>query len=169
MLPLLFAAALAAPEVLVSLELTSPAFQAGAAIPVKYTCEGDDLSPALAWTNVPDGTRTFALIVDDPDAPGRVWVHWVAWDIPATARGLPEGVAPNDPTVAQGRNDFHKQGYGGPCPPKGHGAHRYVFRLYALDRRLDLPPGTTRAELDAAMRGHVLATGELMGKFHRDR
>lgn len=159
----------ATPEPPVRLDLTSAAFSTGATIPVRHTCEGEDLSPALTWNNVPEGTRTFALVVDDPDAPGKTWVHWLVWDIPASARSLPEGLGPTAGDVRQGTNDFKSIGYGGPCPPKGHGAHRYFFRLFALDRRVDLPPGATRAEVDAAMKGHVLATGELMGKFHRDR
>lgn len=151
------------------LELTSPVFSAGSPIPKKYTCEGPNSSPALAWTEVPDGTRSLALIVDDPDAPGGTWVHWVAWNIPATARGLPEGVSPTDAMLQQGHNSFGAIGYGGPCPPRGHGAHRYFFRLYAVDAPLTLPPGATRAQLDGALAGHVLATAELMGTYHRDR
>lgn len=149
------------------LDLTSAAFGAGAEIPRRHTCEGDDLSPALSWGAGPDGTRAWALVVDDPDAPGRTWVHWLAWDLPPTARGLPEGVAADAKDLVQGTNDFRKVGWGGPCPPKGHGAHRYVFHLYALDKPLGLPRGATRVELDRAMAGHVLATGELTGKFHR--
>lgn len=150
-----------------ALELVSPAFALGATIPTIHTGEGADASPPLAWSGVPDGTRAFALVVDDPDAPGRTWVHWLAWDIPASARGLPAGVRPDEPAFVQGRNDFGRVGWGGPMPPKGHGAHRYVFRLYALDRRLDLPPTATRRELDAALRGRVLASAEWMGKYHR--
>ncbi|MES2643637.1 MAG: YbhB/YbcL family Raf kinase inhibitor-like protein [Myxococcota bacterium] len=151
------------------LELTSPAFSTGGTIPKKHTCEGANTSPALTWTEVPAGTRTLALVVDDPDAPGGTWVHWVAWNIPATARGLPEAVSPTDAMLQQGQNDFRAIGYGGPCPPRGHGPHRYFFRLYALDAPLTLPPTTTRATLDAALAGHVLATAELMGTYLRDR
>ena len=151
-----------------ALDVTSPAFALGGAVPRRHTCEGEDLSPALAWNNVPDGTRSFAIVVDDPDAPGRVWVHWLAWDIPGTARGLPEGVRPDEAGFSQGMTDFRRVGYGGPCPPQGHGAHRYFFRVYALDARLNLAPGASRGELDAAMRGHILGQGELMGKFHRN-
>jgi hypothetical protein len=151
------------------IELFSRAFAPGATIPTRHTCDGEDLSPPLAWTDAPEGTRAFALIVDDPDAPGRTWVHWIAWDLDASARALPEGIPATASTPRQGMNDFRKHGYGGPCPPRGRGAHRYFFRLYALDRPLSLPPSTTRAELDAAMAGRVLATGELMGKYGRDR
>jgi Raf kinase inhibitor-like YbhB/YbcL family protein len=153
----------------VRLEVTSPAFSAGGTIPKKHTCEGANTSPALTWTEVPAGTRSLALVVDDPDAPGGTWVHWVAWNIPGTARGLPEAVSPTDAMLQQGRNDFDAIGYGGPCPPRGHGPHRYFFRLYALDAPLTLPPTTTRATLDAALAGHVLATAELMGTYLRDR
>lgn len=149
------------------MELSSTAFLPGGTIPTEYTCEGENRSPPLAWGAPPTGTRSFALIVDDPDAPGRVWVHWLAWDIPGTARGLPAGVSPHADGLRQGTNDFKRAGYGGPCPPRGHGAHRYVFRLYALDARLDLRPGASRQELESAMRGHVLAQAEAMGKFHR--
>lgn len=169
MLPFSLLAALAAPESPVSLDVTSPAFIAGATIPTRYTCDGDDLSPPLAWSAGPAGTASFALIADDPDAPGKTWVHWVAWDLPGTARGVPEGVGPTAAELRQGQNDFRKPGYGGPCPPRGHGPHRYYFRVYALDRRIDVPLGATRATLDAAMKGHVLATGELMGKYERGR
>ena len=152
-----------------TLDLTSPAFPTGGTIPVAHTGEGADRSPPLAWGKAPEGTRAFALVVDDPDAPGRTWTHWLAWDIPGTARGLPEGVAPTEQAFVQGINDFRRAGWGGPMPPKGHGAHRYFFHLYALDRRLDLPAGATRGELDDALRGHVRAVGELMGTFHRNR
>jgi Raf kinase inhibitor-like YbhB/YbcL family protein len=146
------------------MELTSPAFESGTPIPKRFTCEGANVSPPLAWTAVPEGTRSFALVVDDPDAPGKTWLHWTAWDIPGDARRLAEGEAPR----AQGTNDFRKTEYGGPCPPRGHGAHRYFFRLYALDRPLTLPSGATRHELEKAMEGHVLGKAELMGKFWRD-
>lgn len=157
------------PLVLAGLALTSTAFQHRGTIPERYTCEGANVSPPLSWDDPPEGTRSFALVVDDPDAPGKVWVHWLAWDIPASARTLREDLGPTEPDMLQGRNDFGDRGYGGPCPPKGHGAHRYVFHLYALDTLLNVAPGASRRELDAAMKGHVLATGEIVGHFHRDR
>jgi hypothetical protein len=153
----------------ITLEITSPAFAAGAMIPHPFTCEGANHSPPLAWGTAPHGTRAFALIVDDPDAPGGTWVHWIAWDIPGDSTGLHEHVKPTDRPPTQGINSFGKPGYGGPCPPPGHGAHRYYFRLYALDQPLGLGPTATRAELDAAMRAHVLARAELMGKYRRER
>jgi hypothetical protein len=157
------------PEGAVRLDVSSSAFAPGGTIPVRDTCDGDNLSPPLAWTSVPDGTRAFALVMDDPDAPGGTFTHWVAWDLPATARSVPEGLTPDQAPPTQGTNGFKKRGYSGPCPPRGHGAHRYFFRLYALDRPLALPPSTTRAELDVAMQGRVLASGELMGKFGREK
>jgi len=153
----------------VALRLTSPAFTNGASIPREHTCDGADLSPALQWEDVPAQTRSFALIVDDPDAPAGTWVHWVIFDLPATTRQLARGV-PGDgqlPSGArQGRNDFKRVGYGGPCPPRGP-AHHYHFRLYALDATLGLSAGASRADVDAAMRGHVLAHAELVGVYQR--
>jgi Raf kinase inhibitor-like YbhB/YbcL family protein len=149
------------------LEVSSPAFALGAMIPAVHTCDGADRSPALALGAPPDGTASFAIVVDDPDAPGGTWVHWLAWNIAATARGLPEGVAAAAPELIQGTNDFRKVGWGGPCPPKGRGTHRYFFRLYALDRPIGLASTATRAELDGAMVGHILAAGEWMGKYAR--
>ncbi len=152
-----------------TLRLTTSAFEPGSDIPARFTCDGRDVSPALTWTAPPDGTESFALIVDDPDAPRKTWVHWVLYDLPATARGLPEAVARDGalPSGArQGRNDFGHVGYGGPCPPPGP-AHRYCFTLYALDTKLPLPAGATRAHLDRAMRGHVLAHAELTGRYRR--
>ena len=151
------------------MQLTTSAFEAGADIPRQFTCDGADISPALTWSAPPDGTRSFALIVDDPDAPGGTWVHWVLYDLPGTERNLPEAVAPEGalPSGArQGLNDFRKTGYGGPCPPQGP-AHRYYFRLYALDTELHVKAGATRAQLERAMRGHVLAHAELMGRYRR--
>ena len=150
-------------------QVKTSAFNAGSDIPAKFTCDGSDTSPALAWNAPPEGTQSVALIVDDPDAPGRTWVHWVLYDLPTTERELAEGVPPDGqlPSGArQGRNDFGTIGYGGPCPPPGP-AHRYYFRLYALDKRLDLPAGATRAQLDRSMRGHILAHAELMGRYRR--
>jgi len=152
-----------------ALKVESPAFSPGGDIPRQHTCDGPDLSPPLRWSEPPAGTQSLALICDDPDAPAGTWVHWVLYRIPASARGLPEGV-PKRETLAdgsrQGRNDFGKVGYGGPCPPRGP-KHRYFFKLYALDTVLDLPPGATKAELLKAMEGHVLAQGELMGRYGR--
>ncbi len=153
--------------------LESPAFGPGAAIPVEHTCDGEDLSPALRWGEPPRGTVAFALICDDPDAPAGTWVHWLLWDVPAQVRELPRGLPPqavlrNPEGAKQGRNDFRRLGYGGPCPPPGK-PHRYFFRLYALDRKLELSGGATRAELERAMAGHVLAQTELMGTYGRRR
>jgi len=151
------------------LVMRSPAFAAGANIPEPFTCDGIDVSPALDWSDPPDGTETFALVMDDPDAPGRTWVHWVLYDLPAAVHGLPEGV-PADGELSsgarQGRNDFGKIGYGGPCPPPGP-AHRYHLKLYALDRTLGLPPGATKASVERAMRGHVIARADVTGSYRR--
>ncbi len=152
-----------------SFALTSSAFAAGAEIPKQYTCKGADTSPALAWTGAPANSGGFALIVDDPDAPHGTWVHWVLWNLPASAHALPQGVAKRDQLddgSRQGRNSDGKTGYSGPCPPNGQ-THRYFFRLYALDGKLDLAAGASRADLDAAMKGHVLAQTEYMGTFHK--
>lgn len=150
--------------------LTSSAFADGNFIPSRYTCDGPDLSPPLAWEDLPPGTRSLALICDDPDAPAKVWVHWVVYNLPASLRGLPEGVPP-DPELPQGgrqgRNDFGRLGYGGPCPPSG--THRYFFRLYALDEVLDLAPGATKGDLVRKMTGHILAETALVGRYARRR
>ena len=150
-------------------ELSSSAFQAGATIPKKFTCDGPDVSPALSWTAPPAGTRSFALIMDDPDAPVGIWVHWVLYDLLPETRELPEGVPKQEqlPSGArQGRNDFRRVGYGGPCPPAGP-AHRYFFKLYALDAMLNLKAGTTKADVESAMKGHLLAHAELIGRYKR--
>ena len=150
-------------------ELTSPAFEPATDIPSDFTCDGADRSPALVWTDPPRGTRSFALIMDDPDAPRGTWVHWVIYDVPARERGLPEGAGSRGaltPGARQGINDFGRTGYGGPCPPPGS-PHRYYFRLYALGALLNLPPRATRASVDRAMRGHVLATAEVFGRYQR--
>lgn len=152
-----------------TLALTSSAFASGAEIPRQYSCKGADTSPPLAWTGAPAQAASFALIADDPDAPGGTWVHWVLWNAPLSARALPEGVPKReqlDDGSRQGRNSFRKTGYNGPCPPGGQ-THRYFFRLYALDVKLDLAPGANRADLDAAMKGHVLGQAEYMGTFHK--
>ena len=150
-------------------ELTSSAFKPGEAIPKQHTCDGADTSPPLAWADPPPATKSFALVCDDPDAPVGTWVHWVLYDLPATVRALPTGVA-STPALGdgsrQGTNDFKKTGYGGPCPPRG-GPHRYFFKLYALDTALGLAPGATKQALLRAMEGHVLAQAELMGRYAR--
>jgi hypothetical protein len=149
-------------------QLTSSAFQAGAAIPAKYTCDGADVSPPLAWTGAPSATKSFALICDDPDASVGTWIHWVLYNIPAASSGLPEAVAAEDELSdgsRHGRNSWGRIGYGGPCPPSG--THRYFFRLYALDTDLALAPGATKADVLRAMDGHVLASAELMGTYRR--
>ncbi len=149
--------------------LKSASFSYGGEIPWKHTCNGPDQSPALSWSDPPPKSASFSLIVDDPDAPGGTWVHWVLYDLPGSMRELPEGVAkvPDLPDGShQGKNDFGKIGYGGPCPPRGS-AHRYFFKLYALDAKLNLKAGATKAEVERAMKGHVLSQAELMGKFQR--
>ena len=149
--------------------LTTTAFSPGGEIPKKHSCDAADLSPALAWSGMPAGTQTFALIADDPDAPVGTWTHWVIWNIPAKQTGLAENVLKTDALAdgtRQGRNDFRRIGYGGPCQPPGK-PHRYFFRLYALDSKLDLRAGSSRGELERAMSGHVLAQAEVMGKYGR--
>jgi Raf kinase inhibitor-like YbhB/YbcL family protein len=150
------------------MELKSSAFTAGEMIPQKYTCDGPDVSPPLSWSDVPAGAKSLALIADDPDAPMGTWVHWVAWNIPPNARGLEEGVPKRDSLpngMKQGTTDFRSIGYGGPCPPSG--THRYFFKLYALDISLNLPPSTTKKDLEKALQGHLLQQVELMGKYAR--
>jgi Raf kinase inhibitor-like YbhB/YbcL family protein len=151
------------------LEITSTAFAEGAAIPKQYTGDGTDASPPLQWSAPPEKTKSLALICDDPDAPRGTWVHWVLFNLPADARALPEGVPTDgllDSGARQGKNDFGNIGYGGPAPPKGK-PHRYYFKLYAVDAMLDLSAGATKAQLVAALKGHVVAEGELMGKYGR--
>lgn len=151
------------------MQLTSPAFKEGQVIPKRYTCEGEDVSPQLSWQGVPAGTKSLALIADDPDAPMGTWVHWVIFDISPGTTGLREGVS-KTPAVegvgVQGVNDFRKVGYGGPCPPKGS-SHRYFFKLYALDQQLGLPARASKSDVEKAMKGHILAQGQLMGTFSR--
>ena len=148
-----------------TITVTSPAFAANGPIPKHYTGEGDDVSPPLSWSGVPEGAKELALICDDPDAPtAKPWVHWVIYTIPPMQTGLPEG-AQNDFTA--GQNDFHQTGYGGPMPPPGHGVHHYHFRLYALDAALLVGPGLTKEQLLAAMQGHIMAEGELVGTYER--
>ena len=148
--------------------LTSPAFEDQGAIPRQFTCDGKDISPPLAWAGAPEKTAAFALAVDDPDAPGKTWVHWVVCDLPAAATNLPDGAparAVLENGARQGVNDFKKIGWGGPCPPSG--THRYVFTLYALDRALSLPSRFNREDLAGAVRGHVLAEARLVGRYSR--
>lgn len=149
--------------------ISSSDFQNGSDIPKKFTCEGADVSPALAWTDPPAGAQSLALIADDPDAPVGTWTHWVLFDLPAARRDLPQNVAKIDELPSggrQGRNDFRKIGYGGPCPPPGN-PHRYFFKLYALDTKLNLQPGASKQEVENAMKGHTLGKAELMGKYRR--
>lgn len=155
-----------------ALRITSPAFEHGQPLPRRYTCDGDDISPVLEWSGVPEGTKSLALIVDDPDAPDpaapkRVWVHWVLYDIPPDVTGLREGIGGEDlpPGTLEGLNDWKKVGYGGPCPPIGR--HRYFFKLYALDGMLGDLEHPTKAKLERAMDGHVLARAELVGTFKK--
>jgi hypothetical protein len=151
-----------------AITVTSSAFTEGALIPKKYTCDAEDISPDLKWSGVPSGAKSVALICDDPDAPVGTWVHWVLFNIPAELSALPTGI-PADATLKNGarhgKNDFRKLGYGGPCPPGG--THRYFFKLYALDSVLTLESGSTKAQLLAAMKGHILAEGQLMGRYQR--
>ena len=148
-------------------EITSNAFRSGSSVPKKFTCDGPDVSPALSWTGAPAKTKSFALIVDDPDAPVGTWVHWVLYNLPSDTRNVAEGT-PKDPRLPngalQGRNDFGKVGYNGPCPPRGS-AHRYFFKIYALDSPMGLKPGATKADLERAMKGHTLDQAQLIGTF----
>jgi len=151
-----------------SLSISSPSFSNGGDIARKFTCDGADVSPQLSWTEPPARTKSFALLADDPDAPMGNWNHWVLWNLPREARGLPEGVnkvAQLPDGSQQGKNDFPKTGYNGPCPPPGK-PHRYYFKLFALDTKLDLKAGGKR-ELEAAMKGHILAQAEWMGRYGR--
>jgi len=145
------------------LTVTSAVFAEGAAIASKYTCDGEDVNPPLTISATPAGTRSLALIMDDPDAPVGTWVHWVAWDIPPQTREIPENGIPAG--AKQGRNDWKRNNYGGPCPPSG--THRYYFKLYALDTTLTLAPSATKADLERTMQGHVLAAGQLMGTYKK--
>jgi Raf kinase inhibitor-like YbhB/YbcL family protein len=157
-----------------ALTITSPAFAAGHEIPSDFTCEGADISPALAWSGAPAGTKSLALIVDDPDAPDpaapkMTWVHWVLYNLPADSRGLPEAVDSGGlpPGTREGKNDWKRTGYGGPCPPIGR--HRYFFKLFALDTALPDLKTPTKAELEKAMQGHILEKAELMGVYQKAR
>lgn len=150
------------------INITSSAFADGGLIPSKYTCDGADISPPLQWDAIPEGTKSIALISDDPDAPMGTWVHWVLFNLPAETKELAENVPPDEtlPSGArQGVSDFGRIGYGGPCPPSG--THRYFFKIYALDTTLDLQAGANKRQLLKAMEGHILAQGQLIGKYKR--
>ncbi|HZO89046.1 MAG TPA: YbhB/YbcL family Raf kinase inhibitor-like protein [Chthonomonadaceae bacterium] len=147
--------------------LTSTAFAEGQNIPQQYTCDGDDRSPDLAWSGAPNGTHSYALIVHDPDAPRGDFTHWVLYDITARVEKIPEGGKLPQP-AAEGKNDFGKTGYGGPCPPPRHGPHRYIFTVYALSvETLGLPAGASRADVEAAMQGNILGQAQLVGRYER--
>jgi Raf kinase inhibitor-like YbhB/YbcL family protein len=160
-------------DIPMTLQITSTAFSDNGAIPALYTCDGKDISPPLAWTGIPDGAKSLALIVDDPDAPDpaapqRTWVHWVLYNIPPDATGLAEGVKKDLPKGAlDGVNDWKRTGYGGPCPPIGR--HRYFFKLYALNTMLPDLKHPTKAALEKAMQGHILAQAQIMGTYQRSR
>lgn len=150
------------------MQITSTVFKEGGMIPPRYTCDGQDISPPLEWKEAPPGTKSLALIADDPDAPMGTWVHWVIYNIPPNATRLEENIKPEKESkdgMRQGKNDWPRIGYGGPCPPSG--THRYYFKLYALDAMLDLGPGATKADLLQAMKGHILRESRLMGKYKR--
>jgi hypothetical protein len=146
------------------MKITSSAFQQSANIPSKFSCDGPNTSPPLQISDVPSQAKGLVLIVDDPDAPSGLFTHWAVWNISAQTSTIAEGSTPKG---VQGKNDFGKSGYGGPCPPSG--THRYYFKVFALDRELDLPVGAKRSQLDAAMKGHVIAHGELMGRYSRKK
>jgi len=147
------------------MKITTTVFQEGGNIPSKFTCDGADANPPLRFEGVPAEAKSLALIVDDPDAPGGLFTHWLVWNIDPKTTAVEENGAPSN--SVQGKNDFGKSGYGGPCPPSG--THRYFFKIFALDRQLDLAAGSKRAQLDAQMRGHIIAQGELMGRYSRGR
>jgi hypothetical protein len=152
----------------VEIKITSSAFEEGGLIPAKYTCDGADVSPPLQWDAVPEGTKSIALICDDPDAPMGTWVHWVLFNLPSDAKELAENI-PAEETLPngakQGVNDFGRVGYGGPCPPSG--THRYFFKIYALDTEVVLEAGANKSQLLKAMEGHILGQGQLVGKYKR--
>jgi Raf kinase inhibitor-like YbhB/YbcL family protein len=149
--------------------ITAGAFRPGGSIPRDFTADGSDVSPPLSWEDPPAGAQGFALVCDDPDAPAGTWVHWVIWNVPAGARGLPQGIQPTrtlSDGSAQGKNDFGRIGYGGPSPPRGK-PHRYFFRLYAVKEKLALPPGSSRRELDKALQGKTLGSAAVFGTYGR--
>ncbi len=146
-----------------ALTITSPAFNNNEQIPKKYTCDGKDVSPPLSLGNIPPEAKSIALVVDDPDAPAGVWVHWVVWNIGTATREIVEGTVPTG--AMQGRNDFGKSSYGGPCPPSG--THRYFFKVYALNTTLNLPANSSKSDVEKAMKGHVVSEGHLVGLYKR--
>ncbi len=151
------------------ISISSDVFENGGMLSSEYTCDSSDVSPELSWDTVPAGTQSISLIVDDPDAPGQTWVHWIIYNMPADSTGLPAAVPKNktlDDGSLQGKNGFGKIGYNGPCPPPGK-PHRYFFKVYALDTTLGLKSGATKSQLEAAMSGHILAQGEIVGKYGR--
>ncbi len=150
------------------MKIESPAFATGQPIPQKFTCQGADVSPALSWSGPPANTKTFLLIVNDPDAPVGDWTHWIFANIPPKVHQLPENIGDDDTPLGgyQLYNDFKRTGYGGPCPPPGK-QHRYFFRLYALDSTLVLQPGSTKQSVELMIKGHILAMAELMGTYQR--
>ena len=147
-----------------TMKITSSAFHEGGNIPSKFTCDGSDISPPLQISGIPSAAKSLVLIADDPDAPGGLFTHWVVWNIPPQTSSIAEGSAPKG---VQGANDFGKSGYRGPCPPPG--THRYSFKVFALDRELELRPGTKRREVEAAMKSHVIAQGELVARYARKK
>lgn len=147
-----------------SLTVTTSAFSPGGDIPKKHTCDGKDISPALSWSGAPADMKELAILCDDPDAPGGTFTHWVAWGVPGSKTGLAEGA--RDPEIKLGSNDFGTHGYRGPCPPRGK-PHRYFFKVFALDASPRVSPGASATELEAAMASHILAKGELIGKYGR--
>jgi Raf kinase inhibitor-like YbhB/YbcL family protein len=146
-----------------TLQVTSSAFSEGASIPRKYTCDGENVSPPLSWSAVPAGTESWVVIIEDPDAPSGIWVHWVLYDLPSQTDSLQEG---SQAGGVEGRNTSRREGYSGPCPPRGP-AHRYFFKVFALDTVLHLKAGATKADVEKAMAGHILAQGQLMGTYSR--
>ncbi len=158
-----FSSAMGKEKKMTGLKISSQAFVHNGYIPARYTCDGNDINPPLEITNVPAETKSLALIVDDPDAPIGMWVHWVAWNIDPATREIAEDSVPR--SAIQGKNDWKRNSYGGPCPPSG--VHRYFFKLYALDTKLNLGNGTTKKELEKAMQGHILGSAEMIGLYKR--
>lgn len=151
------------------LTVSSTSFPAGTEIPKQFTCAGEDISPQLSWSGAPSSVQAFALIADDPDAPAGTWTHWVLYDLPSSTTSLNEGLSKSEQLPdgsKQGRNDFRRVGYNGPCPPAGK-PHRYFFKVYALDQKLNIKPGAARNEIEKSMRGHILAQGEYTGTYKR--
>jgi Raf kinase inhibitor-like YbhB/YbcL family protein len=167
--PMISIATYAQGENAMSLTTSSASFRSGGEIPKKFSCDGEDVSPQISWKGAPDGTQEFVLIADDPDAPAGTWTHWVLYDLPASSTSLSEGLPKSEQLPdgsKQGRNDFRKIGYDGPCPPPGK-PHRYFFKIYALDRKLNVKAGAERSEVEKAMSGYVQAKGEYMGTYAR--